>query len=265
MSGIVRAGYPKKFQAGRFDISDEVVAFPEFVAPIIFRWRADQVTLASTKVSQLEDLSGNGNHAVQGTAGARALWRPGVNEIKNQPALDFDGSDDFYTVDALQVDEDDPPDYTAYTLWVVCRLHTNANNAIVAVADETALERTGPLLYETGTGNLLSFDGYNAQAEAQVDYPFRYAGGGDTFTRWHSILCEHATGARSITLDNGTTDTGTGAANPGAPVSVKLGRLVEGAFWFIDGEIAEVFLAGGSLTTEEKAALAAYRLNRYGL
>jgi hypothetical protein len=53
-------------------------------------WRADSVVLdADGKVSQLTDLSGNGRHRTQATAGLRPLWV--ANALDGRPGMYFDG------------------------------------------------------------------------------------------------------------------------------------------------------------------------------
>lgn len=55
--------------------------------------RIETVTLVSSVVSQWDDLSGKGNHLVQGTAGSR----PALGTFAGRPAVILDGANDFLT------------------------------------------------------------------------------------------------------------------------------------------------------------------------
>ncbi len=55
--------------------------------------RIDTITLVSSVVSRWNDISGKGNHLVQGTASSR----PSLGTFANRRAVIFDGVDDFLT------------------------------------------------------------------------------------------------------------------------------------------------------------------------
>lgn len=96
----------------------------------------------TTKVSsdgdaiyQVNDKSGNNNHATQSTAGSRPLYKTG---IKNSlPVARFDGTDDFLDV----------PELIEQTLWTLFVVYKGVNT-LVASARQT----TAPPAYGVGYG-----------------------------------------------------------------------------------------------------------------
>lgn len=82
-------------------------------------YRAESVVLSGSAVTQWNDQSGKGRHAIQATADSQPTWVGSDSTFNNRPTLSFDGTDDFLTADSLAsiLNGDDTP----FTLWIVSR------------------------------------------------------------------------------------------------------------------------------------------------
>jgi len=63
---------------------------PMLYSPIF--WLRDSYTLAATKIASWTDLTGNGNHFVQGTDASRPTYNASNANLGNQPTADFAGA-----------------------------------------------------------------------------------------------------------------------------------------------------------------------------
>lgn len=88
--------------------------------------QSDTVTLTSGKVSQVDDLSGSGNHAVQGTAANRPLYAEGF--LNGLNALAADGDDELVMTSLTATDR-------TCTMFAVGAAHNLANFAHLFVSN----------------------------------------------------------------------------------------------------------------------------------
>lgn len=250
--------------AGHQAVSDGTTATaPDFGVDTIAHYRADSVVLASGKIGTWNDLSGNGNHLVQGTAGAQAryLYDPA---IRNNPCGEFDGAATFYQLTSLLVGGQVPALYSEFTLIVIAQLYINGDHALFNAADVTGNDNTGPQILSIAAGNIVLMDGAGQSSVASLAYPFRNASE-NTFAHWHYYLGQHVTNRRSLSIDGGTAGVATGAEAPAAIRRITVGRLSAAALYFLGGRIAEMWLAKRQMTAAEQTALATYARVQYGI
>lgn len=191
----------------------------------------------SNLVSQADDLSGYGRHAVASGAG-RPTWNAtGINGL---PSFDF-GGDDFLqyigTVAAAQ----------PFVMFVVGRNDADAS------------------IYRN------AFDGYGGGGGRSIIYaaPTTKAIGGGTgliitsSTPWTGVKQVTAVinGANSFVRVNGV-QVASGNGGTGTMAGATIGRDPTEAKWWI-GSIPEAFVVTGSLTGTELVTAESYLVNRY--
>lgn len=200
------------------------------------------------------DTSGHGNDHIQGTVGFRpTLITPAA--INNEPAVYFDGADDFLQCSTLLESGSPLPAKTNYSIYLVARfLSAGADITPFDLETSGAGIFTGPILYRSVTNLRFACDG--AANEAAI--------AGFNSTTWGIIKCFHIPTQRRI-IHNGTPQTNVVADSCAAQVVSRLGQIVLGgnitamevAFFAVMGSAEQ----GGAFDT----AFDAYATTRWGL
>ena len=212
---------------------------------------AASVTESGGSVSQWSDLSGNANHATQGTASAQPTYTAGV--------ITFDGSNDF-----MNVPHGVLPDPTTASM-------------VFFVGLQSDLAARGGFLSNGRFGSVRQSYTFRTSdhtlAEASVDAVW-YSWGDDlnvvlstpcTSLGLYAIDLS-VTGSSVNVYQNGTLEATkssfTGTANAGT----ELGILGSGnSADFLDGEIRELVVVNGEPTTAERQKIEGYLAWRHGL
>lgn len=192
-------------------------------------------------VSQWDDASGNGRHAVQSTAAAQPIFRSSVSSMRTRPAVDFDGTDDWLATAAFA---------SAITgvseIFVVARLDTVKDCAIVHGISGTARRAVQTI---SAGANWAVFQGSTTVS------------GGATDTDAHAFRAVFDT-TDELHLDGALVASGdAGSENL---TGLRIGANAGGSGFFLDGQVAFVGLKEGTLTAQERSDLLAWARDHYG-
>jgi hypothetical protein len=206
-------------------------------------------------VTQWDDQSGNGNHAIQSTASLAPTVL--ANALNNKPVLHFDGVDDY-----LSVASSPSVSFTGdLTTFFVVRFTDFSNyravwaktaNNFPAPTDYYILPGSGrPQVYRgSGTGAGL---GSFASSVALTAGSYMTVGFGIEGTTCAHFLAGNVASSGSISVPT---------ADTGAPLLIGTrGDL----FTKMKGEIAEIVIYSRALTPAERASVADYLAQKYGI
>ncbi len=168
-------------------------------------WRADSVVLDSDgRVSQLTDLSGNGRHFLQATAGLRPLWV--ANALDGRPGLYYDGARSMATSVAAST----LFGAASGTVAIVFRLDADA-----AGADDELLRVAGGADYFVmawaGGANFSTYVSPSAGTATRA----AAAGGVD---KWHTFVARYGNGSGVFSYVDNVDD----AASGSCPMTANL-------------------------------------------
>ena len=206
-------------------------------------------------VDEWSDQSGNGNHATQTTASNRPTYEDdAVSSINHNPVLDFDGSDDSFTISDITALKSGS-DYTLYTVGI---REDSGANFVIGAEDNTTNENLSLGYSDTNKvelnqgGNSLTVD-VDAFATA-VSTPFIIFGEFD------------GTGHRVWELHEAdkTEDTNSDTAGLGGAKDTYIGLMASSSDYY-NGRIAEVIIYSDDLTNGEAAQVESYLALKYGL
>jgi hypothetical protein len=201
------------------------------------------ITIA-TGVSQWNDLSGNGNHLVQGTGNNQPLYN--AAQINGRPVLSFDGSNDTLRV-AFTLSQ-------PYTIFCVGR-YTGANPS----SNYTMFDGfTGGNRGRHAWGSTTATAGLLANAGTSLFGAGTY---NMTQAAVHEVVFD---GANSILSWNGTA-TNTGNTGTTAPGGLTLGAFGNGSSSFMEGQIAYVLVYSRALLAAERTRIRRDLGTIYGL
>lgn len=220
--------------------------------------RADAgIVLNGSTVAQWSDQSGNNRHAVQASGGSQPLLRPGA--LHGQPALRFDGTNDFLTFN-LPVNG-----LTGMTVFLVAANTLNQTGGS-SQAEQCALfwneaAYWGTLYLSPFQGSVCARFG-TGQSGNRMVYP-RPVPAGSNFTL--------STAVKDATSDslfvNGTRVLSEGGKLGTIAACRDTGNVGRGFDdnTFYAGDMAEVLVYTRALTVSERQAIEAYLSRKYGL
>lgn len=194
-------------------------------------------------VTTWDDATANGRDVTQATGTKRPLYRASVAALNGQPALEFDGTDDFLqTVSAFTVTSGTLTKVIIYQL----RSHPGGNRFIWAAMDGGSNRCD---VYKTGS--------HNVYGSAAAGGSINFGGGTRDFNAHLEIDTFGASG--KIEIDGTSVATGSGTA---ALTTHCLGAYFGGE----NGAITLAFagMLVGTLATDEKADLLAWAQDHYG-
>jgi BNR repeat protein len=211
-------------------------------APRLWVRAADLQAVDGAAVGAIYDRSANGNDLVQATGSLQPLLKKGANGIAGQPALRFDGTDDYLKTAGTI-------DLTAgYTLFVVCKFTTSKDyNGLFRLATDLTDPTSRLEIFGSATAfmfaasnratTLSSFNQTGGGANATAtNYLFVFSGGNGTAT---AVMRRNATNLAPS--PSGGTDYRPAAAAAGfLGVGYSTGSV-------INGLIAEAVLFAGQL------------------
>jgi hypothetical protein len=221
-------------------------------------------------VRRINDKSGNGNNYTAPSDSARPLLRTGGNGQNSRPILSFDGSDDIL-IDAADVNDFANIGY-GYILAAVKDTNRTGGDAthIPVVVIRNAQQFTR-FQIRTRVGSSNVFDGSFRKADETLtsitdtsDANFNIlsyiveSAGGNHFLRKNGS--QIATG--SFTAGNFANVTSFNRAIGGLTNSTEDGSV--GGFRFV-GQIGEVLIGTGQLTTAQRDAAETYLRNKWGV
>ena len=239
----------------------------------LFYWFAADVgvTTNNNKVTQWNDLSGNGYHVTQADT-SKAPTYSATGGPGSKPTMTFDGTNDFLASAAHFWGSDD------LTVFVVMK-HNNATlnqqESIIARLQTTTNERQW-ILYgrESALSYRNQFNWYNTGTSTASELREAYTGtksttwkvaaiikeaANNTLTSWHydgasqSISYGSSTGNATV-LDNANNYVSIGAVNiRSTPVN------------FLLGSISEIIVFSRALTATERLAMENYLNRKYDL
>lgn len=197
------------------------------------------------QITQLDDYSGNGFHATQGTAGYRAIYKPNI--LNGRPVARFDGGDDFYNLTSGAI----PYGNESYSVFVVVK--------------ENGLNNRGFI----GAG----------VANANNANCFRFAGN-TTFNYWWSndhqssavlsagtfyfisFMYNNSSG-REVFINGTSRGTNSSTARNTTNSNNVIGKTIVGENW--DGDIAEIIIYNRALSSTERQTVENYLRTKYYL
>ncbi len=229
--------------SGSFPISVQGSTGPGGVATNLTLWlKANAGTTGSPKVTAWDDQSGNGNNTT-------ALGNPQLvsNAINYNPAIDFDGTDDFFETVATSLIGNDNP-YTKIAVTVLDNT-SGAHNVISA-----------------GTGGNHAMFFYNATAPILYHNRTRITGPSTTLGKPSIIANRYGVGGP----DNFARTNGVSKINNTSFAFTDGGTILVGAFnsskgSVHDGYIAEAILYRAELSDADLTKIESYLAIKYGI
>jgi hypothetical protein len=198
----------------------------------------------SGNVSQWNDKSGNARHLTQGTESMHP--KTGVTTLNGLNALDFDGSNDFMSV--------------ANAAW-----HNNGDIHIFSVA---RCDGSTDIVVANNDGA----GGYFCRAQGTTQYrSSMIADGGSatagTFTAAtpHIFESKYATPVTGARIDGGTEVTFSGSGYTSTVNSLTIGAGDNGTTNSFNGEVAEVLVVAGVMSTGNRQKVEGYLAHKWGL
>lgn len=210
-----------------------VVGIPSDLTGLTLWLKADALGLSNNDpVASWTDSSGNANHATQGTAGSRPVFKTGI--LNGLPVVRFDAADDALTTPLVVA--------SPFSIFVVYDRAPDSGN-------RRAINGSNNYLIGPRSGNHQLYNGAFIVGPAVVDDTFVYAaaltdGGGTTFRVDGSVI-----GTNANTLGPGTLGLAAGGAN------IEL----------LNGDIAEVIVYDHLLDGGDTAFVENYITTKYGL
>lgn len=217
---------------------------------------AASVTLNGSNVSQVNDLSGNGNHFTQGTAvNQPAYTNAGLNGLN---VATFDGTNDYLTNAGIDLSSS-----PAATIWIVVKSGSGAGESILMHSPSASLSAGGfhlygasgkPDLYTVGAGvtNPVQFNSTDpiTSAKAVIGTIDR------TLSTNENMVYVNGTANGSCSPNNNST------GNMGN-LAMFLGYAATGSP--LNGFVGEIGVAKTALTAPDIALLTTYLRNKWGV
>ncbi len=205
-------------------------------------WAADDVIVAGGKITQWNDKTGGGHHAVQATTSLQALYNASDAAFNGRPSATFDGVDDVYSAPAFSP------------------LGTNGAALVFAsVYNYTSVHGTGPVTQPYVNDTLFTGSGMGVAAHASPLSLYGYANDGAYNAVVNTALvigqtqrCQYRVTANVLTLEVGNTVSSPltfGTLSIGSPLSI--GYIAFGTNNAINGKIATWVTCKGSWTAQD--------------
>ncbi|MEO9482732.1 MAG: LamG-like jellyroll fold domain-containing protein [Ekhidna sp.] len=234
----------------QFDVTTLAGPAPGAVSANLSLWlKADQGVTGTTQVSQWDDQAGGLRHGTQGTA----TNQPALTDvaINYNPAISFDGTDDFFT-SALDISPTGSPDLTTI---IVFNSDQDANNPYRK-------------LFGHDNGNFHRTIGLDDRSGNNFNYFAGSNGVGGYFNltaTTNYISTTEYTSTDFTGFINGNQLITNGAPITGGLTNLTIGAISPSASEPWDGNIAEMIMYSGTLTAPERQRIETYLAIKYGI
>ena len=196
-------------------------------------WAGD-VSTSGSNITQANDQSGNGNHAVQATGSAQPTYSAtGVNS--SYPSMEFDATNDWLDFTLASGDPSQPITFIFIGEW------RGGSNWANLWRD---INGNGPVVYKNNTGS--NFSMYGGSAEIQDS---------THFTSGPVVIVAHFDGANSFLSVNGNRSSKSNAGTSGCAARMSFGGVPVSGSWFGGGINRSAVLVGQSLDASSDATL----------
>lgn len=240
----------KEFLPEEADILRQTPFLPSDLAGLALWLAADQITGLGdgAAVAQWSDASGLANHATQGTAAMRPLFK--TNILNGKPVVRFDGVDDFLThpVNAPG----------AFTAFVVARRTTGGSAdyqvALNAIAPGNTFGAT-LALKASGSQNWGHYiNSWKASSYSCLD-------------TWRIMAVVASAGGADTQATDGTTEAQSDASRyPGDAYDRRsIGSDSSFNTGYLAGDLAEIILYNSALSVADRQKVEAYLSGKYGI
>lgn len=200
------------------------------------------ITVDSTAIATVKDLSGNNNDATQTTAGNRPTWRNGTNGQNGLPVASFNGSSSWLTFSAMSL--------TAFTIFVVAKNNDTTNGSIV-LGRSTG---TAYYLYIAPSFYRLEFDTSATDADA-------------TRTNGTAFGCFTAkfSGSQSDVYNDSQSTTATKTGLSGKTLFIDRIGYYTSSQYLMDGFIGEIIIYNSALNDTDRTAVRDYLKSKWSV
>lgn len=196
-------------------------------------WAGD-VSTSGSNITQANDQSGNGNHAVQATSNAQPTYSAtGVNS--SYPSMEFDASNDWLDFTLASGSPSQPITFILIGEW------RGGSNWANVWRD---INGNGPVVYKNNTGS--NFSMYGGSAEIQDS---------THFTSGPVVIVAHFDGANSFLSVNGNRSSKSNAGTDGCAARMSIGGVPVSGSWFGGGINRCAVLVGQSLDASGDSTL----------
>lgn len=193
-------------------------------------------------VTTWDDASGNGRSVTQGTSGKRPLYRASVAALNSQPAVDFDGTDDYLASGSA---------FTATS---------GTLTKVVVIQVKTVVVGTRHIFSWGSTGGRADLYYSNNGSDWGLYAPSAQVLGGTPDTSAHILFATFGTSVAALNVDGVDVATGT---NSGSLSTHTLGAY-SGGGENIHANIAFAGLYVGNMSAGDRADLLAWAQDHYG-
>jgi hypothetical protein len=237
----------------------------------IFYWfdAGQGVTTNNSKVTQWNDLSGNGYNVTQADT-SKAPTFQATGGPNSRPALYFDGTNDFLTSAAHLWESDD------LTVFIVARVFNatrNVQESILRRGESADNTRQFYFYFQnTATAYRIEFNAFRDGGAANF---VAYFGGQKSTTYRTIVITQTGTNTGNTLHLNGTSTTysrfasGTGNDtifdNTNSRLDIGAANTQNTIVNFLDGFISEIIVYSRALTTAERQAIENYLNKKYNL
>lgn len=239
MTGKIQAG--EKLRIGATDIYtvSSVSTVTITTVETLTATYAALSTLALDRVSQWSDLSGQSNHATQGTALTQPVYNP--SQLNGNPVLAFDGASTMVL---------------PANIYNIC---ASGGSTVFVVSKQATASGVQEQIFNAGASSTSTRWALVYRAAAStVGYLSNNSGGNvitkaATTTNFNIITGRRSGTTQAISVNNGTETTDLNATDVSSPANANIGFGSTGANQFLTGQIAYIIVYSRSLSSIEIA------------
>jgi hypothetical protein len=210
---------------------------------LVLHLDASELSLSDNDpVTSWTDLSGNDYHAIQNTTANQPTFK--TNVMNGKPVVRFDGDNDYLLTGTFSSALSQPN--TVFVVW-----QTNSTGTQFVIDGINKNDRHA-IFQGTGGGNNVAFHAGSTLSYAK-DTPFEQA----------IITSALFNGANSEVWENGEIKL-TGDFGNHSLTGLTIGARQGNAFFFLDGDIAEIIIYDRALTFNERTDVEFYLSRKYG-
>lgn len=213
--------------------------------------KADQGVTGTTQVSQWDDQAGGLRHGTQATATNQPALTD--NAINYNPAISFDGTDDFFT-SSLDISPTGAPDLTTI---IVFNSDQDANTPLRKLFGHDAGNFHRTIGLDSRSGNNFNFFAGSNGVAGFFDLAVN--------TNYVSTIQYTSSNTFSGYIDGNQRVNGASAPVTGGLTNLAIGAISPTPSEAWDGQIAEMIMYSGILTDPERQRIETYLAIKYGV